>query len=199
MSEPSSQAGQTPAGQTPAEAGSFPPEPAYPAPAATPPESETAPVPAPFPSALGAQPLGIAPADEDPLGLAGTVDLLAATLRADASDLESYERVLVATFADSLPAGMVEIDRERSLGDRMAGRPGKVTAIRVRLGESTLELRAGRGGLTGVLARGVRGVTISRQEVPVAQWTQLLAEHLHALAVQNAEARAALGRLLGAE
>ncbi len=137
--------------------------------------------------------------DAEALGVVGSVDLLAAALRADASDLESYERVLVATFADSLPAGMVEIDRERSLGDRMAGRPGKVAAIRVRLGESTLELRSGRGGMTGVLARGVRGVTISRQEVPVAEWTRLLAEHLQALAAQNAEARAALGRLLGAE
>ena len=135
----------------------------------------------------------------EPFGSAESVDLLAAALRADASDLETYERVLVATFADALPQGMVEVDRERSLGDRMAGRPGKVVAIRIHLGETTLELRSGRGGLTGLLSRGVRGVTISRQEVPVAQWTQLLAEHLHAVAVQNAEARAALGRLLGAE
>jgi len=130
---------------------------------------------------------------------AGNIDLLAAALRADASDLDTYERVLIASFADALPQGMVEIDRERSLGDRMAGRPGKVVAIKIRLGEMTLELRSGHGGLTGVLSRGVRGVTISRQEVPVAQWTQLLAEHLHALAVENAQARAALGKLIGAE
>jgi len=131
---------------------------------------------------------------------AGSVDMLAAALRADASDLDTYERVLVATIADALPSGMVEIDRERrSFADRRAGREGKVVAIRIRLGETTLELRSGHGGLTGLLARGVRGVTISRQEVPVAQWTQLLAEHLHALAVQNEQARAALGRLLGAE
>jgi hypothetical protein len=135
----------------------------------------------------------------DALDIAGTVDMLAAALRADASDLETYERVLVSTFADALPAGMVEVDRERSLGDRMAGRPGKVVAIRIHLGETTLELRSGRGGLTGLLSRGVRGVTISRQEVPVAQWTELLAQHLHAQAQQNAAARAALGRLLGAE
>jgi hypothetical protein len=140
------------------------------------------------------------PASGGALADAGTVDMLAAALRADTSDLDIYERVLVATFADALPAGMVEIDRERrSFADRRAGREGKVVAIRIRLGETTLELRSGRGGLTGLLARGVRGVTISRQEVPVAQWTQLLAEHLHALAVQNAQARAALGKLLGAE
>ena len=44
---------------------------------------------------------------------------------------------------------MVEVDRERSMKDRMAGREGRATSIRIRLGDRTLELvaqtRAARG------------------------------------------------------
>jgi hypothetical protein len=43
-----------------------------------------------------------------------SVALLAAALRADAADLESYERVLAATIAAILPEGMLEIVRDRA-------------------------------------------------------------------------------------
>jgi len=43
----------------------------------------------------------------------------------------------------------------------------------------------------------VRGVVISRQEVSVGEWTRLLAQHLTKVATENAEARAALAKLLG--
>jgi len=127
----------------------------------------------------------------------GVVDLVAAAIRADTADLDSYHRVLSATVADLLPVGMVEVDRERSVKDRMAGREGRATSIRVRLGEVTLELATRHGGLVATSAREVRGVVISRQEISVAEWTQLLAEHLAKLAAKSAEARSALAKLLG--
>jgi len=125
------------------------------------------------------------------------VEALAAVLRADTSDLDAYHRVLSSTIGDLLPEGMVEVDRERSMGDRMAGRPGSATAIRLHLGDKTLELVAHHGRLVATVAQDVRGVTISRREVPVAEWVQQLAVYLAALASENAEARDALGRLLG--
>ena len=73
-------------------------------------------------------------------GGSSVVDLVAAALRADTADLDSYHRVLSATVSDMLPVGMVEVDRERSMKDRMAGREGKATSIRIRLGDLTLEL-----------------------------------------------------------
>jgi hypothetical protein len=92
---------------------------------------------------------------------------------------------------------MVEVDRERSMKDRMAGREGRATSIRIRLGELTLELATRHGGLVATSSREVRGVVISRQEITVAEWTQLLAQHLAKLATQSADARDALGKLLG--
>jgi translation initiation factor IF-1 len=125
------------------------------------------------------------------------VDLVAAAIRADTSDLDVYHRVLSATVSEMLPAGMVEVDRERSMKDRMAGRDGRATSIRIRLGDRTLELAAQHGRLVATSAREVRGVVISRQEVSVAEWTQQLAQYLAQLAAENADARLALSKLLG--
>lgn len=130
-------------------------------------------------------------------GQPSVVDLVAAAIRADTADLDSYHRVLSSTVAGLLPVGMVEVDRERSMKDRMAGREGRATSIRIRLGELTLELATRHGGLVATSSREVRGVVISRQEITVAEWTQLLAQHLAKLATQSADARDALGKLLG--
>ena len=161
-------------------------EPSAPSPGGEPQGEAATPDPAVAPAGLPAD--QAAPAD---------VDLVAAALRADASDLESYHRILSGTVGSMLPAGMVEVDRERSLGDRVAGREGKATSIKVLLGDRTLELTAQRGRLVATSAHTVRGVVISRQEISVAEWTRQLAEYLAELAQQSAESRAALAKLLG--
>ncbi len=130
-------------------------------------------------------------------GDAAVVDLVAAAIRADTADLDAYHRVLSATVSDLLPVGMVEVDRERTMKDRMAGREGRATSIRIRLGDRTLELVTRHGGLVATVAREVRGVVISRQEISVAEWTQLLAQYLAQLAAESADARLALSKLLG--
>lgn len=127
------------------------------------------------------------------------VESVAAALRADTADLDAYHRVLASTVGGLLPASMVEVDYERSLGDRMAGRTGKATAIRLRLGEQTLSLASRRGTLVATVAHEVRGVTISTKEVPVAEWVRELAVYLTSAASDSAEARQALGKLLGTE
>lgn len=126
-----------------------------------------------------------------------SVEMVAAALRADTSDLDAYHRVLSSTIGDMLPEGMVEVDRDRSMGDRVAGRPGTATAIRLHLGERTLELVSHRGRLVATVSTDVRGVTISKKEVPIADWVRQLAIYISELASENAEARDALGRLLG--
>jgi hypothetical protein len=148
----------------------------------------------------GAQGGGAAGAGEPPAepdSEVSVVDLVAAAIRADTADLDAYHRVLSATVSDLLPVGMVEVDRERSMKDRMSGREGRATSIRVRLGDLTLELATRHGGLVATAARQVRGVVISRQEISVAEWTQLLAQHLAKLATESADARSALSKLLG--
>lgn len=128
------------------------------------------------------------------------VELIAAALRADAADLDVYARVLTTSLADALPVGMVVVDRDRSMGDRLAGRPGRVSAIRIAIGEWELALAAGAGGRGAPVAHArqrVRGVTISSRELPLDEWVALLARGLADRARESADARAALGRLLG--
>jgi hypothetical protein len=126
------------------------------------------------------------------------VALLAAALRADTSDLRTYERVLVGSLSESLPPGCVEVDRDRSMADRIAGRPGEPRAIRIHLGEVTLELTMTKGRLVGTVGRSVRGVAISRREMPLGEWATSFAEALSAFAKENLDARTALERLLRA-
>jgi hypothetical protein len=128
-----------------------------------------------------------------------SVELLAAALRADDADLGSYARVLLGAFAESLPAGMLEVVRERSFADRVAGRPGEIRMIRARFGEVVLELAEGRGAVVGTVVREVRGVTISRKQVALGEWTKSFAAELSRYAAEHAAARQAMARFLGAE
>jgi hypothetical protein len=126
------------------------------------------------------------------------VDALAAALRADATDLDIYARVLTEALEDALPAGMVAVDRDRSLADRLAGRPGRVSGIRISAGDWELSLAASRThGVTAHVRQLVRGVAISNREVEVEEWTRLLARALAQRAEESNAARQALARLLG--
>jgi hypothetical protein len=134
------------------------------------------------------------PAGEDDV----SVELVAAALRADAADVDTLVGVLGSSLPETLPAGMVEVERSRTLADRLARREGQPVAITVSTPELALSLRLARSGAVQAEAqRRVRGVVISRQEVSVDQWVELLAGVLTDLAARNADARQALGRLLG--
>ncbi|WP_203217985.1 hypothetical protein [Nocardia terpenica] len=122
--------------------------------------------------------------------------MMIAALRADRSDVESYGRVLTNVLGDALPDGMVEVDYRRTLSDRMSGKPGQATAVRIYAPDRELELRQGRrGGVEAEVRTVVRGVVISRKQIGVDEWLALLAEELNNLATRDAAARAALARL----
>lgn len=135
-----------------------------------------------------------------PSGLGPLVDLqvLAAMLRSDRDDVASYVRVLGGALGDALPAGMVDVEYQRSMGDRMAGRPGKPVRLTVRGPDSELELADGaRGAVTAQVRKVVGGVVISRKQVGIDEWVRLFAAQLSARASENAAARQALADLLG--
>ena len=125
-----------------------------------------------------------------------SLDMVTAALRADSADVTIYARVLTESLGDSLPPGCVTIDRDRSVSDRMKGRPGVVTKITVRLGEQVMTLGIQRGAPVAEICREVRGVVLSRQPVQVGQWAAELARALLAHAEQNADAAKALRRLV---
>ena len=74
-----------------------------------------------------------------------SLDMVTAALRADSADAAIYARVLTESLGDSLPPGCVTVDRDRTMSDRMRGRPGTVTKITVRLGEQVMTLGVQRG------------------------------------------------------
>jgi hypothetical protein len=129
-------------------------------------------------------------------GDAVSLDLVAAALRADSADVAVYARVLTDSLGDALPEGVVTVDRERSVSDRMRGRPGEVAKITVRLGDQLLTLAVRRGQPVAEICREVRGVVLSRRPVQVTEWAAELAKALVAYADQNAQAAEVLRRLV---
>jgi len=125
-----------------------------------------------------------------------SLDMVTAALRADSSDIAIYAKVLTESLGDALPASCVTVDRDRSMSDRMKGRPGTVSKITVRLGEQVMTLRLTAGAPAAEICREVRGVVLSRQPVEVGQWAAELARALVSHAEQNAETAAALRRLV---
>jgi hypothetical protein len=125
------------------------------------------------------------------------VELLAAALRQDSADLDVYAKVLSVNLVESLPQGAVQVERKRSMSDRMAGREGTVTALDVSLGDTRLGLRMDRGRAVGEILKEVRGVVLSRQQVNLDEWIAALARGLADSAASSARAREALQRYLG--
>jgi hypothetical protein len=125
-----------------------------------------------------------------------SLDMVAAALRADSSDIAIYARVLTESLGDSLPPGWVTVDRDQSVSDRMRGRPGKVTKITVRAGEQVMTLSVQRGIPVAEICREVRGIVLSRQPVPLDQWAAALAQALVSHAEQNAVTAQALRKLV---
>jgi hypothetical protein len=129
----------------------------------------------------------------DSLGPMGDLHLIAAALRSDRADVESLTRVLTSVLGDALPPGMVEVERKRSLADRMNGREGTPVALTVTTPDSLLVLRPGNAEVRQI----VRGVTIKRSTVGIDEWLVALAGVLSKLAGNSAAAREALTNLLG--
>lgn len=124
------------------------------------------------------------------------LEMVTAALRADSADVAVYARVLTESLGASLPPGCVTIDRERSVSDRVKGRPGEVSRITVRLGERVMTLAVRSGQPSAEICREVRGVVLSRQPVQVNDWAAELARALVGYAEQNARTAEALRRLV---
>ena len=129
-------------------------------------------------------------------GDALSLDMVTAALRADSGDIAIYARVLTESLGESLPPGSVTVERARTMSDRVANRPGTVTKISVHLGERTMTLGTQRGAPVAEICHEVRGIVLSRKQVPIADWVSELAAGLVDHARQNADAAIALRRLV---
>jgi hypothetical protein len=125
-----------------------------------------------------------------------SLDLVTAALRADSTDVGIYARVLTQSLGEALPSEFVTVERDRTMSDRMRGRPGEISRVAVQLGDQQMTLSVRNGKTVAEICRAVRGVVLSRQTVPIGEWARVLAGELVAYAEQNAEAAQALRRLV---
>ena len=125
-----------------------------------------------------------------------SLDMVTAALRADSTDVAIYARVLAQSLGEALPADCVSVERDRSMSDRMRGRPGEISKVQVRLGDQLMTLAVRNGQPAAEICREVRGVVLSRESVPLQQWASALASALVVHAENNAQAAQALRRLV---
>ena len=126
-----------------------------------------------------------------------SLEEITAALRADSADVALYARVLSESLGDALPPGCVAVERDRTMADRMRGRPGQVTKITVRLGDKVLTLAVQPGRPPAAeICREVRGVVLSRQPAGLQEWVDDLARDLVAHAQQNAQTAEVLRKLV---
>ena len=119
------------------------------------------------------------------------MDLLAASLRADSSDLSAFVESLAAKLEQAVPA-RVRGDRRRS------GMFGTKTcrALTVHLGDLKLELRIDRGVVETRYGRLSGGIVLKNEALDTDAWLATLSEALAAEARRSETTRKALERLL---
>jgi hypothetical protein len=119
------------------------------------------------------------------------LDLLAASLRADASDTAAFLEALAARLEGALP-GQVEVQRKGGL----FGGGKRVRQIAVRLGDRHYEIEGDHGALVARRRSVVRGIALKSEELGVDAWIEGLSADLLALAQRSEQGRLALERLL---
>jgi len=120
-------------------------------------------------------------------------DMLAASLRADASDLDTFLDVLGDKLARALP-GRVAVERRGG----MFSREKKVRRVEVSLDKNRYELLAAGGGrIQPRRATAVRGIVLKTEEIPLDEWIDDLSRDLAVEAERSENARLALQKLLG--
>jgi len=120
------------------------------------------------------------------------LDLLAASLRADAGDLGTFIETLAIKLEEAVP-GLVEVERVKS-GFRG---PKVVRKLAVNAGGDRLELLS-QGG-NRVEARRARisgGIVLKTEPIDVDDWLTSVSEALTREAARNQRTRQALERLL---
>lgn len=118
-------------------------------------------------------------------------DLLAASLRADARDVDVFVEALAAKLEGSF-AHCVTVDRAGFMGGK------RVRSIAVELGDHRYELEHEHGRVSCRRRNVVRGIALKNDELSVDEWIDDLSRRLLDEADRSERARAALERLLDA-
>jgi hypothetical protein len=120
---------------------------------------------------------------------AGGFELLAASLRADARDLDVFFDALATKLLGTFPENTT-VDREGFRGR------GRVRAVSVELAENRYAIERSSGAATATRARSVRGIVLKNEELSLDAWIDELSRDLAEAAEQSERGRIALERLL---
>jgi hypothetical protein len=119
------------------------------------------------------------------------LDLVAASLRADAADLDAFVEALAVRLEGALP-GQVEVERKGGL----LGGNKRVRRIAVSLGDQRYEADVDRGRVTCRRRSVVRGIALKTQELDLDAWIDALSRDLVEEGERSERGRQALSRLL---
>lgn len=119
------------------------------------------------------------------------LDLVAAALRADLSDIAAFVEGLATRLELALP-GLVEIRRTKA-GFRG---PKIVSEIVVQTGDDRLELHRQGGQINTTRCRVSGGIVIKKEALDVDAWLQVLSQAVAAQAQRSERTRLALQQLV---
>jgi hypothetical protein len=120
-------------------------------------------------------------------------DLSAGMLRADSGELGGSVDVLARKLEESLPA-MTSVKRRKVGGFR--SKRTVIEHIQVALGDEQFEIACAPEGFQCTRHKVVRGITLNRTEIPMAEWISEVIERVSTTAEMTEQARSALDGLL---
>ncbi|MEO8973812.1 MAG: hypothetical protein ABI406_19675 [Ktedonobacteraceae bacterium] len=120
------------------------------------------------------------------------VELFAASLRADSTDIKAFMEALAVKLQGSLP-NQTSVARQSGL----FAKEHPVKEIAVTLGDYQYRIaREKQGPIITQRAKVVRGIVLKTDQIPLEQWINELASSLAEEASNSASAHAALERFL---
>jgi hypothetical protein len=129
---------------------------------------------------------------DDNLDQALEVDVLAAALRMDHQESGDLLEFLAKKLEQSLPQNTTV-----TRGGWFLSKEHPVGQITVSFGDYQYQItRERHGSFTAKVIKLVRGVAIKTTEIPIAQWTDEVAQQLAQLAKRSAQTRSALNKFV---
>jgi hypothetical protein len=119
-------------------------------------------------------------------------ELVAASLRADATDVAAFVEALAVKLEGALPGG-VRVERR---GGGLFSREKRVRRISVSFDETRYDLEREDGTLRTSRRSEVRGIVIKSEALDLDAWIEALSRELATQARESERARVALERLL---
>jgi hypothetical protein len=119
------------------------------------------------------------------------LELLAASLRADARDLDAFVEALATKLEAAFP-DRVEVERRGAL---FGGRK-RVVRVRATLGDDHFELERGQSRVSCRRRKIVRGITLKNENLTIDEWIDGFSKALLAEASASQRGRESLARLL---